>query len=326
MINVARVSNGKLLERIANEVGHLWREGFPPRSLSSYLFAVVCIASASLLRYALNWVDDGRLPFATYYPAILLVTLLGGIGPGGFATILSLILMWLDSVPNVGLPTRNQAIYIFVHAVASAVTLWLAEGYRRVVRRLREEEKQRMLLMGELQHRGRNILAVVQAIVHLTLRESREDADKINNAIGALLAADELLTRSTALTAGLRDILAAELRPYDVTRIVVLGESVMLAPNLARAFALITHELATNAAKYGALSQPQGRLSVSWTIAGRRIQVRWVEENGPVVAPPVRRGFGSHLFERLLSGFDGSVGTDFRTCGLVCEISFSLPV
>jgi hypothetical protein len=149
---------------------------------------------------------------------------------------------------------------------------------------------------------------------------------KINSAIGALLSADELLTRSTAHTAELRDILAVELRPYDVSRIAVVGEPVMLAPNLARAFALITHELATNAAKYGALSQPQGRLCVSWTIADRRIQVPWAEENGPVVVPPVRQGFGSHLFERLLSGFEGSVGTEFRTCGLVCEISFSLPV
>jgi two-component sensor histidine kinase len=283
------------------------------------------VTAASLLRYALNWVDDDRLPFAVYYPAILVVTLLGGVGPGGFAATLSVIFMWLASVPNFGWPARNQAIYLVVHATASVLTVWLAEGYRRIVRRLRDEEEQRAFLMRELQHRGRNIAAVVRAIVSMTLRESKEDAAKINKAIEAVLAADELLMRSSDHTADLKDILAAELKPYDAARIAANGESIMLVPSLSRAIALILHELATNAAKYGALSKPEGRLSVSWVAGAGRIQIRWVEEGGPTVAPPVRHGFGSHLIERLLNGLHGSVETDFRPGGLVCEISVGLP-
>jgi two-component sensor histidine kinase len=313
------------MERNRDELRHLWREGFPPRSPAAYLFAVVCVATASLLRYALNWVDDDHLPFATYYPAILVVTLLGGAGPGGFAATLSVTMMWLGSVPNFGWPARNQAIYLIVHAAASALTVWLAEGYRRMVRRLRDEEEQRAFLMRELQHRGRNIAAVVRAIVSMTLRDSKEDAVKINKAIEAVLTADELLTRSSDHTADLKDILAAELKPYDATRIAANGESIMLIPSLSRAIALVLHELATNAAKYGALSNLEGRLSVSWVAGAGRIQIRWVEEGGPTVAPPVRHGFGSYLFERLLNGFHGSVETEFRPGGLVCEIYFVSP-
>lgn len=310
--------------RIRDQLHHLWREGFPPQSTAAYAFAVACVAVASFLRFALNLVDDGRLPFATYYPAILIVTLLGGIGPGGFAAALSIVLMWGSSVPDFGWPTRNQAIYLVVHAIASILTAWLAEGYRRIVRRLRDEEEQRAFLVKELQHRSRNIFAVVQAIVNMTLSERRQDADKINRAIAALLVADDLLLRSPDHTADLKDILGAELKAFDATRIATNGESIALVPQLARALALILHELATNAAKYGALSKPDGRISVSWTDEAGRVRIRWVEEGGPTVAPPGRRGFGSQLFERLLNGFHGSVATEFRPEGVVCQITFAL--
>lgn len=311
--------------RIRDRLRDLWREGFPPRSPAAYLFAALCIAVASLLRYALDWAEDQRFPFATFYPAILIVTLLGGIGPGAFAALFGVVMMWLGTVPSFAWPSRNQAIYLAVHVVASTLTVWLAESYRRIVRHLRAEQEQSAFLMRELQHRGKNILTVVRAIVNLVLREQQRDADTITTAIAALVAADELLTRSSEQTADLKDIIAAELGPYDARRIAADGQSVVLVPSLARALALIVHELATNAAKYGALSRPEGTLSVSWEIDARRLRIRWVEQGGPTVVPPTRRGFGSRLLERVLNGLNGRVETEFRAEGVVCTISLALP-
>jgi two-component sensor histidine kinase len=272
----------------------------------------------------LGLVDGERLPFAAYYPAILVVTLLGGVGPGWSAAVAGIALMWWNSVRSFACPGCDQLIYLAVHVAASAVTVWAAEAYRRVVQRLREEEAQRAFLMRELQHRGKNTFAVIQAIVNHALQRHREDSDKINQAIKALLVADDLLMHSENQTADLKELLLAKLEPYGTARITVSGDSVTLVPSLARAVALMFHELATNAAKYGALSAPAGSVLVSWTTSAGLIRIKWAEGGGPTVTTPVRHGFGSQLVERLVQSFGGTVYTDFHPNGLACEICLAL--
>ena len=125
--------------------------------------------------------------------------------------------------------------------------------------------------------------------------------------------------------ADLRDILQAELKPHGEARIAIQGDPVVLAPELARALALMFHELTTNAAKYGALSRPGGRPLVRWRVLADRVRINWIESGGPPVAPTHERGFGMTLLENVLGNYQGAVEIDFRSDGMVCDISFALP-
>jgi two-component sensor histidine kinase len=116
--------------------------------------------------------------------------------------------------------------------------------------------------------------------------------------LNALSAADDLITSAQGKGARLRDILTTELGPYDVSRISMQGSDVFFVPKLAVTMALIFHELATNAAKYGALSNPAGELHIGWTHDNEELTLEWREKGGPTVSTPSHRRFGT----RLLSG------------------------
>jgi two-component sensor histidine kinase len=306
------------------------QEAFSPNSeATAYTFVVFCVAIATCFRVAFGWMDPGKtLLFAPYYPTVLLVSLLCGMGPGILAVVLSLVVVWCAFVfPIYGLampPQKLMVGFAFFFAMASLI-VWISQGYRTLLQSLREEQRDRLVLMKELQHRGRNSLMVVQAIVNHTLRGHWEDADKINDRINALAATDELITLSTDQLVDLKDVAGVELRPYGDARVSIQGSSVILGPTLARTMALVFHELATNAAKYGALSKPDGRIAVSWRSIGGTVRITWIESGGPPVAPPTRHGFGLDLVDSLVKSFDGLSKTEFRRSGVVHVISFALP-
>ena len=129
----------------------------------------------------------------------------------------------------------------------------------------------------------------------------------------------------------------AALAPFGVAgahggppRIEAEGPAVLLAPEPAVALAMALHELATNAAKYGALSDSQGRVALSWTVTGsgpdRRLRLDWTERDGPPVSPPARRGFGSRLIQSgLATELDGEVTMDYPSSGVICRLDAPLP-
>ena len=127
----------------------------------------------------------------------------------------------------------------------------MVHNYRTMLCRLREKERLIDLLMKELQHRRRNTLTVVQAIVKNTLQANPADAKKINARIWAWLSADQFLTSHDVATTDIKDLITSALQPYNCQSIVVQGPSIALAPDLVRAIALIVHELTTNAVQYG---------------------------------------------------------------------------
>ncbi|CAN5538174.1 hypothetical protein BH10PSE5_BH10PSE5_26520 [soil metagenome] len=202
---------------------------------------------------------------------------------------------------------------------------------------LRDRTEQRMadekqsLLINELNHRVKNTLATVQSIAAQTLR-SAPSADQGRAALEvrllALSKAHDVLTRESWEGAELSEIVALAVSPYlgtDAGRIVTGGPSIRLPPRMALAIAMAMQELATNAAKYGALSTPAGRLSVRWSQDADLIGLRWEETDGPPVAPPLRRGFGSRLIERSLSAeLDGEATITFAPTGVVCVITASV--
>jgi PAS domain S-box-containing protein len=210
-------------------------------------------------------------------------------------------------------------------------------GYGSVTRDYRElkrVEENLHLLNGELAHRLKNVLAVVQSVVQQTLRNA-DDMASASQALGARLvalgSATDVLTGTSWRSADLRNLATRTLMPHGTIgeRILIDGPSVMLKPEISVAFALALHELATNAVKYGALSNDTGIVTLSWTVDGdgtdAAFSLKWREQGGPPLTPPQRRGFGSTLIERSLrSHFGGKAATDYRSDGLVFELQARL--
>jgi two-component sensor histidine kinase len=178
----------------------------------------------------------------------------------------------------------------------------------------------------------KNTLATVQSIAANTLRAAA-DLPTFKEAfvarLMALSATHDILTASNWRSADLHDILAAELSLYGQERISISGPPIELPPSQAVAVGLLLHELATNAAKYGALSAPNGRLSVRWALIDDEddlLRLEWTESDGPAVTPPSRRGFGSRLIQTILRGaLGGDAKLDFAPSGVRCVAVVPLP-
>ncbi|MFZ5718673.1 MAG: sensor histidine kinase [Pseudomonadota bacterium] len=189
-------------------------------------------------------------------------------------------------------------------------------------------ERQQKLLVDELNHRVKNSLATVQSIAQQTMRstETREAfGEAFESRLIALAKTHDLLTATSWSRAALRDVLLAELGPFGPNDYRLEGRDVDLNPSETLALGLVIHELATNAAKYGALSHPSGCVTVRWRMTGGVLRLTWRERGGPPVAPPTRRGFGSRLIERSLQGqLRGHARLEFAPEGLTCRIVLPL--
>ncbi len=210
-----------------------------------------------------------------------------------------------------------------------------------VTERKREQERE-LLLAREVDHRARNVLAVVRSIVKLSRADDpREFADAVEGRVSALARAHTLLARDRWTGAELGDIAREELAAYGTagpadghadTRVTLDGPALRLRPDVVQPLSMVLHELATNAAKYGALSIAAGRISLSWRLApappdsveqGTRILLRWQEQGGPAIAgPPARRGFGTIVVEATVrSQLGGEVSREWAAGGLRCDIA-----
>ena len=206
------------------------------------------------------------------------------------------------------------------------------ESTRDVTERRQWEERQRLLL-GELTHRVRNTLAVVQAIAHQSLRtpgSTQDFVERFDGRLAALANAHTLLVNSEWRGADLATLARSQLEVYvtaNAARVRISGEPVTLPADLATPFGLILHELATNAAKHGALTLPSGTVSLSWTVdrAGDRrvLKINWREQGGPPVQQGATGGFGSMLIESGLP--NATVRREFDRAGLMCTIELPLP-
>lgn len=215
---------------------------------------------------------------------------------------------------------------------SGAVTGWF--GTSSDIHEQKQYQQHLRLLVDELNHRVKNTLAIVQSLAHQTFRSegvSGEARGAFEGRLEALAAAHNLLTRENWEAAALRDVVDAALHAHDRKdgRFSIDGPPVRLEPKTAVTIAMALHELATNALKYGALSNARGQVSIGWRVSEGpepRLTMRWEEHGGPPVAQPVHRGFGSRMIERALaSDLRGTVLLDFRPEGLVCEIDAPLP-
>jgi PAS domain S-box-containing protein len=224
--------------------------------------------------------------------------------------------IWFAPYPT---PLRDET-----GAVVGAVNMLVDITHRK------QAEERQTLLSNEVNHRANNILAVVQAALRLTRASTVEEFRcAMEGRIGALAHAHNLLAQSRWTGADLRRLIGEELKPYlggDRPRAMISGESTPLTPTTAQCLAMIVHELVTNAAKYGALSSPAGRVRVEWVAsARRRLVLQWIETDGPAAGVPARTGIGTKVIRAAVSQLAGEVRFDWKATGLACEIQTPLP-
>jgi two-component sensor histidine kinase len=196
---------------------------------------------------------------------------------------------------------------------------------------LRASEERQRTLMTELEHRGNNLLTVIQSIVSRTLTGTRspsEVKELLMRRVQALARSQSVLVIEGFEGAPVAEIIRLEFEAFS-ERVGAVGPDVMLNPKAAQTFGLLVHELATNAAKYGALSRPDGRVAIQWSIEGAGIEARfklfWKERGGPPVVPSTRQGFGRILLEKVVAqDFDAQPKMGFAPDGLSYEIDAPL--
>jgi two-component sensor histidine kinase len=203
------------------------------------------------------------------------------------------------------------------------------------VDKLRAALKEKDLLIGELNHRVKNTLTTVQSIASQTLRNASSldhASDAIESRLIALSQVHNVLTDRSWAHVALHDIVAQAVEPYrsrGENRIHVQGPRVQVPPRIALALAMALQELATNAVKYGALSNGTGQIGVHWTVIATgtlpRLRLTWEETEGPPVEKPAHRGFGTRLIERSLAQeLGGEVRIEFSKKGVVCSVDAPL--
>lgn len=299
-----------------------------PESRQAYAFALFSVGIATLLEFMLLWLDKDISPLESFYPAILLAALIGGIGPGILAAIAGGAVAWWGLMHprySFALTAYSDRITLVTYVAAAALVVLGADYFRRLSKRLEDEEHFRKLAVDELAHRLKNKTATIQAIVSIQLRENPLIRDDILGRLMALSATDELIERVHGQGAYVHDIAVAELGPYVAARAAIRGANVPLPPKHALTITLLMHELATNSAKYGALSVPNGRVLVETSLSRQVLNIEWRETEGPIVGEPTRRGFGLRLLARALEQFGGKVETHFEPTGLICNMSLPLP-
>lgn len=203
------------------------------------------------------------------------------------------------------------------------------EGQRRLMGAVsdmtdRKQTEQRLrLLHDEGQHRARNLFAVLLSVVGQTLPRS-EARRRLEERMRAMAAAFTLGLAEAEEAIDLADLVARELAPYDEARVAVDGPAVRLSGQRALNLGLCLHELASNAAKYGALSAPGGSVSIRWHCDETMLRLTWEERGGPEVLVPDRLGFGSRLIAAVLVAEGGIFAKDFRSGGVVAELALPL--
>ena len=205
-------------------------------------------------------------------------------------------------------------------------------GASKIARDITEQKRTQdhiATLAREAEHRSKNMLATVQAAVHLSQANTAENLKQaIEGRIQALANVHSLFVKTRWIGADLSTIVAQELAPYsenDKERIRIAGPPILLEPNVAQAIAVTLHELATNAAKYGALSVTNGRVDLKWSHSpDGLLQMCWTETGGPKVQEPTRKGFGRRVIEQVIPQLKGKTRFDWRPQGLICELTLQV--
>lgn len=306
--------------------------GQPSGLAPQLLIAVACVAAATLVRAVIAaWIPTG-IPYVTYFPLLLLATLLGGLRTG-LVTLMGAMVagsfFFVEAAHLWPLPF-SAASGMAAFLISGGLIVWLSHVVAKSFRTVDEAREQERLLVLELQHRVKNTLSIVQALATQTFSGREEDAAfraAFTDRLVALGRAHNVLSDTAWREVTMWALVARAMEPFGNLaggRISIEGEEMLLSPALIVDLALCLHELATNATKYGALSAPDGKVEIRWRrLPGGRAELAWRERGGPVVRPPNRKGFGSRLLQQgLTRGAHPKVSTDYAPEGLCWTAQF----
>jgi two-component sensor histidine kinase len=307
-----------------------WQGISQPSPLFGMGFAACCIALATLARWCLALIRPDVF-FTPYFPAVFFATAFGGFRIGVLTAVVGGLLGVTLNFSDASTDFARFALLLIFEAVCG-LTIWGVEHYRsvaadqrKIARRLTEEETYRKLVVDELQHRLKNKLSTIHAVLHQVLQDQPKIWANIDQRLRALSATDDLIARVDGSGCDIKDLLLSELGPYGHVRFTLNGNSLFLPDKLAVSLALMFHELATNAGKYGAFSAARGLLQVSWSVSDDRLNIVWDETEGPPVGGIGEAGFGTKLLNSALRPFDGKTEIAFLKTGIHCTMQCRIP-
>jgi two-component sensor histidine kinase len=271
------------------------------------------------------------LPFATYFPAIVLTALFLGWKYGSVTALMSGMIAnrLFRAEPLLLYANWRNASFVALYALICAILIYIAEMLRRLVRQQAQAARREAMLNAELVHRVKNMLAMVNSIATMTARhsDSEDFVESFNGRIEALGRATDLLGAGYEMSCELRQLIESVIAPFrDDDNFAVQGPDCNISRDSCVPLALALHELCTNAAKYGALSTAEGKVSLEWAIHDvprSQVEIRWRENDGPPVLKPERKGMGMALL-RPQAGLAG-VRLDLPREGATCEIVLDVP-
>jgi two-component sensor histidine kinase len=297
------------------------------KQLASYGYALGMFALAVIARLLIDFVVPGQLPFITFFPAVFLAGYYLGLGPGVLVLVLSTLVgaLWIEPIgPH---PISLYVTSGFLFFVIAAVILFLVDALATAHRKLRWHDGRLEMINRELKHRIKNLFAIADSVCQQTINaggSTKEMSKAVSGRIRAISSAQELLSSDATEGAELTELvqkLVSNLAPSP-SRIRIEGQPLRLPGEATTPFALILHELATNALKYGAWTKDDGWIHITWSVS-KLLQFRWREHDGPTLAPPVREGLGRKLIKSSLPG--ARVEHSFKSDGLQCDIDLPLP-
>ena len=297
------------------------------KALRAYGLALLIVAGAVGARMLLDFVIPGALPFITFFPAVLIITFLCGVRPGilSLAVTAFLGVYWADPSGQNTVVFYGVAFLLYVSFAGGC--LWLVHSLVEALARLKRQDEQLGVINRELKHRIKNLFSIANSVCLQTLRSGKatdEMAGTISGRLAAIAAAQDLLSvtaQDGAEVGALVSALVVTLAP-DASRLEAEGDQARLSPQVTTPFALILHELATNALKYGAWSHDRGIVKASWSLGAGTLHFRWREHDGPAISPPMHEGLGRTLIKNSLPG--AVVSHDLKADGLECTIELPL--
>jgi two-component sensor histidine kinase len=323
------------MTKLIDEFRHGWQGISQPSPLFSTGFAVCCLVLATGARWGLAQIRPDVF-FTPYFPAVFFATAFGGFRIGIATALAGGALGVAVNFSNTTADSARLAL-LLIFWVVCGLTIWGVEHYRTIVaqqrqiaKRLIREEEYRKLIVDELQHRLKNKTSTIHAVLHQVLHNEPHVWDSIDHRLRALSATDDLIARVDGSGCDIRDLLRSELGPYGHVRFNLNGDPLFLPAKLAVSLALIFHELATNAGKYGAFSAANGMLQVSWSVTDDNpdipwLKISWDETEGPTVENVGPEGFGTKLLQSALRSFDGKTEISFLKSGVHCTMQCRIP-
>jgi two-component sensor histidine kinase len=307
-----------------------WQGIAQPSPLFSIGFAVSCLALSTAARWCLSLIRPDVF-FTPYIPAVFFATAFGGYRIGTATALAGGALGVTVNFSNATADFARMALLV-IYLIVCGLTIWgighyrsIASKQREISKRLTQEEGYRKLVVAEFQHRLKNKLSTIHAVLHQILQGQPQIWASIDHRIRALSATDDLIARVDGSGCDIKDLLLSELGPYGHVRFTLNGNPLFLPAKLAVSLALIFHELATNAGKYGAFSSAQGLLQVSWSVSDDRLNITWDETEGPPVGAIGKAGFGTKLLNSALKPFDGKTEIAFLKTGVHCTMQCRIP-